>query len=130
MKILPSLFAVAFMFLLSACADGTQAKLRQTVYDMASAYHVAANPMPDVMAGKVPGVTLTDDQKSLVKRASQTVFNELSVLEQSVANGDTLTQTAVSAVQADISSFTTCWSGLKTSPAITPISCNAIGASK
>lgn len=125
-----SLGAFASVFLLSACADGTQAKLRQTVYDMDSAYHLAANPMPDVMAGNVPGVTLTDDQKSLVKRASQTVFNELSALDQSVANGDTLTQTAVSAVQADISSFTTCWSGLKTSPATTPTSCNAIGASK
>ena len=125
-----SLGAIALVFGLSACADGTQAKLRQTVYDMSSAYHVAANPMPDVMAGKVPGITLTEDQKSLAKRASQTVVNELSALEQAIVNGNSLTQTAVSAVQADIASFTACWSGLKTNPAITPASCNAIGANK
>lgn len=130
MKRIFPLGAIALVFGLSACADGTQAKLRQTVYDMGSAYHVAANPMPDVMGGKVPGITLTDAQKSLAKRTSQTVVNELSALEQAIANGNSLTQTAVSAVQADIASFTACWSGLKTNPAITPVSCDAIGASK
>jgi hypothetical protein len=33
--------------------------------------------MPDVLVGKEPDVTLTDDQKALTKRASQTVFNEI-----------------------------------------------------
>ena len=111
----------------SACASTSQGKLRQAVYDMDSAYHILANPMPDVMAGKVPGVTLTDTQKILVKRASQTVFNELSTLNTSVQNGDSITETAVAAAQTDLASFTACWSGVKTG--ITPAECTALAGS-
>mgnify|MGYP003363069935 CR=1 FL=1 len=98
---------------LAACASSGQGKLKQSVYDIDSAYHVMAAPMPDVMAGKLPGVTLTDAQKALVKSASQSVFNEVTSLETSIAGGQSVTATAVSALEADFASFETCWTGVK-----------------
>ena len=79
---------------LTACGATPRAKMRQTVFDVASAYHVAASPMPDVMAGKVPGVSLTDEQKMLARKSSQTVVNELTTLELAIHNNSSLTQTA------------------------------------
>lgn len=111
----------------SACASTSQGKLRQAVYDMDSAYHILANPMPDVMAGKVPGVTLTDAQKTLVKKASASVFTELSALNKSAEAGDSLTETAVSAVQADVAAFTACWLGVKSGT--TPTECTTLAGS-
>lgn len=111
----------------SACASTSQGKLRQAVYDMDSAYHILANPMPDVMAGKVPGVTLTDTQKTLVKKASASVFTELSALNKSAEAGDSLTETAVSAVQADVAAFTACWLGVKSGT--TPTECTTLAGS-
>ena len=98
---------------LAACASSGQGKLKQSVYDIDSAYHVMAAPMPDVMAGKLPGVTLTDAQKALVKSASQSVFNEVTSLETSIEGGQSVTATAVSALEADFASFETCWTGVK-----------------
>ncbi|MFT8896255.1 MAG: hypothetical protein ABF968_04750 [Acetobacter sp.] len=117
---------LAPLVVLAACATSAQGKLRQATYDLASAYHVLANPMPDVMAGKVPGVTLTDDQKAIAKRASQTVFNEISSLEESISSDQTITETAVSAAQTDLASFTACWTGLKQGQ--TQDACQKIGA--
>ncbi len=111
-----------------ACANTEQGKLRQAVYDTASAYHVAAAPMPDMMAGKVPGVHLTDAQKTIAKRASQSVYNELATLNASAQKGDTLSGASVSAAQAAFASFETCWTGLKAGT--TPDACAAIGGSK
>lgn len=96
-----------------ACANTAQGKLRQTVFNLDSAYHLLANPMPDVMAGKVPGVTVSDADKVLIKRASQTVFNQLSALETSIEAGNSITETAVSSLQTDLSSLTNCWLGAK-----------------
>ncbi|QHM91199.1 hypothetical protein [Acetobacter pasteurianus] len=121
-------FALGLLPLLAACANTAQGKLHQAVYDVDSAYHVLANPMPDVMAGKVPGVALTDTQKDIAKRASQTLFNEISSLETSIEAGSSITQTAVSALQTDFASFEICWAGLKTGT--TPDSCATIGGSK
>ncbi|MEG3348299.1 hypothetical protein [Novacetimonas sp. GS1] len=98
---------------LAACASSPQGKLRQSVYDIDSAYHVIAAPMPDVMAGKLPGVTLTAAEKTLVKSASQGVFDEIASLETSIAGGSSITATAVSALEADFASFETCWTGIK-----------------
>lgn len=98
---------------LAACASSGQGRLKQSVYDIDSAYHVMAAPMPDVMAGKLPGVTLTDAEKTLVKSASQSVFNEVTSLETSIAGGQSVTATAVSALEADFASFETCWTGVK-----------------
>lgn len=123
-----ALFALGLLPLLAACADTAQGKLRQTVYDVDSAYHVLAKPMPDVMTGQVPGVALTDTQKAIAKRASQTVFNEIQSLETSIEGGNSITQTAVSALQTDFASFETCWAGLKTGT--TPNACAALGGSK
>lgn len=119
-----ALLVLGLLTLLTACADTSQGKLRQIVYDIESAYHVLAAPMPDVFAGRVPGVALTDTQKAIAKRASQTVFNEIASLEMSIENGKSITQTAVSAVQADLASFEACWDGLKTGT--TPDACVAI----
>ncbi|GCD59343.1 hypothetical protein NBRC3280_1856 [Acetobacter pasteurianus NBRC 3280] len=123
-----ALLALGLLPLLAACADTAQGKLRQTVYDVDSAYHVLANPMPDVMAGKVPGVALTDTQKAIAKRASQSVFNEIQSLETSIEGGNSITDTAVNALQTDFASFKTCWAGLKTGT--TPDACAAIGGRK
>ncbi|ARW10036.1 hypothetical protein [Acetobacter ascendens] len=120
--------ALGLLPLLAACADTSQGKLRQAVYDVDSAYHVLAHPMPDVMAGKVPGVALTDTQKAIAKTASQTVFNEIQSLETSIEGGNSITETAVTALQTDFASFETCWAGLKTGT--TPDACAAIGGSK
>ena len=98
---------------LTACGATPRAKMRQTVFDVASAYHVAASPMPDVMAGKVPGVSLTDEQKMLVRKSSQTVVNELTALELDIHNNSSLTQTSISGLQAALLSFQTCWAGVK-----------------
>ncbi|MFT8586823.1 hypothetical protein [Acetobacter papayae] len=98
---------------LTACGTTPQAKMRQTVFDVASAYHVASSPMPDVMAGKVPGITLTDEQKTLVRKSSQTVVNELTTLELDIHNNSSLTQTSISGLQAALLSFQTCWAGVK-----------------
>ena len=76
--------ALGLLPLFAACADTAQGKLRQAVFDADSAYHALANPMPDVMAGKVPGVALTDTQKDIAKRGSQFVFNEIQSLETSL----------------------------------------------
>ena len=111
-------------FMVVACADTTQGKLRQTIYDMNSTYHVLANPVPDIIAGKVPGVRLTDSQVILIKRASQSVFNELSALNISVQADQTLKETAVAAAQNSLASLVTCWSGLKAGT--TPAACSAL----
>ncbi|POF63599.1 hypothetical protein CFR73_09790 [Novacetimonas maltaceti] len=98
---------------LAACASSGQGKLKQSVYDIDSAYHVMAEPMPDVMAGKLPGVTLTDAEKTLVKSASQSVFNEITSLETSIEGGKSITATAVSALETDFASLEACWTGVK-----------------
>ena len=105
--------ALAALAGLAACASSPQGKLRQSVYDIDSAYHVIAAPMPDVMAGRLPGVTLTAAEKTLVKSASQGVFDEIASLETSIAGGSSITATAVSALEADFASFETCWTGVK-----------------
>ena len=115
-------------FGLTACGDTPQAKLRQTVFDSASVYHVAASPMPDVMAGKVPGVHLSDEQKALVKKSSQTVVNELTVLETAIQNNNTLTQASVAGRQSALLSFQTCWAGVKAGTI--PDACKAGDTSK
>lgn len=112
---------------LAACASTAQGKLRQAVYDVDSAYHVLATPIPDVMAGKVPGITLSANQKLIAKAASQSVFNEIQSLETSIEAGKSITETAVSALQADFASFSACWTGLKAGT--TPAACAAIGGS-
>lgn len=104
---------LAALCLLGACAQTAQGKLRQAVYDTASAYHLLAGPMPDVMAGAVPGVSLSAVQKALARRASQSVFNELAALESAIQNHDTLGEAAVAALQADFASFSSCWVGLQ-----------------
>ncbi|MBE7619331.1 hypothetical protein GL297_06760 [Komagataeibacter sp. FXV2] len=116
MPILPKPGPVLPMLMLcglAACASSAQGKLKQSVYDIDSAYHVAAEPMPDVMAGKMPGVTLTDAEKALVKSASQSVFNEITSLETSIEGGKSITATAVSALETDFASFEVCWTGVK-----------------
>ncbi|MFP2872599.1 hypothetical protein ACLEIY_10170 [Acetobacter tropicalis] len=112
---------------LSACAADPQEQLLQGVYVVDSAYHTLANPMPDILTGKVPGITLTDDQKTLAKRASQTVLNEITALEKSAENGSSLTQVALTALQTDFFSFETCWTGLKSGT--TPDACTALAGS-
>ena len=114
---------LAALCLLGACAQTAQGKLRQAVYDTASAYHLLASPMPDVMAGAVPGVSLNAAQKALARRASQSVLNELSALEAAIQNNDTLGEAAVAALQADFASFSSCWVGLR--QGVTPSSCTA-----
>lgn len=46
--------SLAVLCLLCSCAQTAQGKLRQAVYDTASAYHLLASPMPDIMAGRKP----------------------------------------------------------------------------
>lgn len=46
--------SLAVLCLLCSCAQTAQGKLRQAVYDTASAYHLLASPMPDIMAGTCP----------------------------------------------------------------------------
>lgn len=113
MKKFLSIGALAAMVCLSACANTAQGKLRQTVYSLDSAYHLLANPIPDAMAGNVPGVKISDDNKVLIKKASQTVFNEIQSLETSIEANKSITSAAVAAVQADFASFTECWTGAK-----------------
>lgn len=115
---------VSSVALLSACAETTSGKLNQTVYDLDSAYHTLAVTMPDVMEGKVPGITLTEDQKTLIKKSSQSVFNEIQSLEDSIQAGNTLTETSVSALQTDFATLQECWIGLKTGT--TSTSCNSL----
>ncbi|MCE2576011.1 hypothetical protein [Komagataeibacter sp. FNDCR2] len=99
--------------MLSACGSTTQVKLGQSVDDLESAYDVLAEPMPDVMAGKVPGIILSDSDKALIKKASQSVYNEISTLQAQIDKGSSLTSTAVSGLEADFASFQTCWIGVK-----------------
>ncbi|MFT8863392.1 MAG: hypothetical protein ABF916_10435 [Acetobacter fabarum] len=113
--------SLAVLCLLCACAQTAQGKLRQAVYDTASAYHLLASPMPDIMAGRVPGVSLSVGQKALARKASQSVLDELNALEQSIKAGNTLAETAVAALQADFAAFSTCWSGLTAGS--TPAAC-------
>ncbi|QHC37235.1 hypothetical protein FMA36_14060 [Komagataeibacter xylinus] len=98
---------------LTACGSTTQVKLRQSVNDLESAYYVLADPMPDVMAGKVPGITLSDTDKALIKKASQSVYNEISALQTQIDKGSSLTSTAVSGLETDFASFQTCWTGVQ-----------------
>ncbi|WP_338332018.1 hypothetical protein [Acetobacter sp. LMG 32666] len=124
MKNYAGVACLAALSLLCSCAQTAQGKLRQAVYDTASAYHLLASPMPDVMAGHVPGVSLNAAQKTLARQASQTVLNELAAFDQSIQAGSTLTETAVAALQADFASFSACWSGL--TAGTTPAGCAAI----
>ncbi|WP_237913890.1 hypothetical protein [Acetobacter senegalensis] len=112
---------------LSACAADPQAQLRQRVYVVDSAYHTLANPMPAVLAGKVPGIILSDAQKTLAKRASQMMLNEITALEKSAEDGSSLTQAALTALQTDFFSFETCWTGLKSGT--TPDTCTDLAGS-
>lgn len=120
--------ALGLLPLLAACGATPQAKLKQTVFDADSSYHVLAQPIPDAIKGNVKGIALTDTQKDIAKRASQTVFNEISSLETSIEHGNSITQTGVNALQTDFLSFETCWAGLKTGT--TPDACAALGGSK
>ena len=124
MKNYAEVACLAALCMLCSCAQTAQGKLRQAVYDTASAYHLLASPMPDVMAGHVPGVSLNTAQKALARQASQTVLNELAAFDQSIQAGSTLTETAVAALQADFASFSTCWTGL--TAGTTPTGCAAV----
>ncbi|AHI24175.1 hypothetical protein H845_211 [Komagataeibacter xylinus E25] len=99
--------------LLTACGSTSQVKLKQSVYDLENAYDVLAEPMPDVMAGKVPNVTLSDANKALIRKASQTVYNEIATLQTAIDGGKSLTSTAVSGLETDFASFQTCWTGVQ-----------------
>lgn len=85
------------------------------------AVFVRANRAGQVASGRVPGVSLSAGQKALARKASQSVLDELSALEQSIQAGNTLAETAVAALQADFAAFSTCWSGL--SAGSTPAAC-------
>lgn len=107
------------MLFLTGCGSDGASKTRQGVYDLESAYHVFAAPMPDILAGKVAGISLTPAQIVMAKNASQTVSNEIDALVSDVQAGKTVTQTALDAVQADMESFVVCWAALKSSPLAT-----------
>lgn len=113
----PGLTAIACLIgtglLLTACGSTSQVKLKQSVYDLENAYDVLAEPMPDVMADKVPSVTLSDTDKALIKKASQSVYNEISTLQTAIDGGQSLTETAVSGLETDFASFQTCWAGVQ-----------------
>lgn len=110
------------IFTLSACADTSQGKLKQALYDEAAIYHASALTLPDVMEGKVKGINLTDAQKNVIKKASQSVYTQLSSLTDDVANNKDLSTTAVDQVSTNISVFKACWNGLQSGTAI-PQSC-------
>nr|WP_279184891.1 hypothetical protein [Acetobacter syzygii] len=116
--------SLAALCLLCSCAQTAQGKLRQAVYDTASAYHLLASPMPDVMADRVPGVHLTTVQKNLARQTSQTVLEALTNLEHAIQTNSTVTETAVAALQADFARFSTCWAGLRAGGAA-PVGCTA-----
>ena len=112
---------------LGACTHETnQERLRQIIFNADDTYQLSAMALIPLLEDKVPGVTLTEDQKAILKRASNILAMELNSASQSIAKGDTLSEVLVNTIDNSVKSYAACLEKIKTNNSM-PSLCVTIG---
>ena len=112
---------------LGACTHETnQERLRQIIFNADDTYQLSAMALIPLLEDKVPGVTLTEDQKAILKRASNVLAIELNSASQSIAKGDTISEVLVNTIDNSVKSYAACLEKIKTNNSM-PSLCVTIG---
>ena len=112
---------------LGACTHETnQERLRQIIFNADDTYQLSAMALIPLLEDKVPGVTLTEDQKAILKRASNLLAIELNSASQSIAKGDTISEVLVNTIDNSVKSYAACLEKIKTNNSM-PSLCVTIG---
>lgn len=112
---------------LGACSHETnQERLRQIIFNADDTYQLSAMALIPLLEDKVPGVTLTEDQKAILKRASNLLAIELNSASQSIAKGDTISEVLVNTIDNSVKSYAACLEKIKTNNSM-PSLCVTIG---
>lgn len=127
-----TLVTLISLLALSACAqkESTQTILKQSVYNLETTYTIAAESAMPFVTGEIPGVKVSQADKDLMFRASNTVYSEIQSLKESIDKDEPLSITLVNAAETDLQSFVNCWTNIRSGKA--PTACEIItqGASK
>lgn len=112
---------------LGACSHETnQERLKQIIFNADDTYQLSAMALIPLLEDKVPGVTLTEDQKAILKRASNLLAIELNSASQSIAKGDTISEVLVNTIDNSVKSYAACLEKIKTNNSM-PSLCVTIG---
>ena len=112
---------------LGACSHETnQERLRQIIFNADDTYQLSEMALIPLLEDKVPGVTLTEDQKAILKRASNILAMELNSASQSIAKGDTISEVLVNTIDNSVKSYAACLEKIKTNNSM-PSLCVTIG---
>ena len=112
---------------LSACSHETnQERLKQIIFNADDTYQLSAMALIPLLEDKVPGVTLTEEQKAILKRASNILAMELNSASQSIAKGDTISEVLVNTIDNSVKSYAACLEKIKTNNSM-PSLCVTIG---
>ena len=112
---------------LGACSHETnQERLKQIIFNADDTYQLSAMALIPLLEDKVPGITLTEDQKAILKRASNVLAIELNSASQSISKGDTISEVLVNTIDNSVKSYAACLEKIKTNNSM-PSLCVTIG---
>lgn len=118
---------LAMLGFLGACShETTQERLKQIIFNADDTYQLSAMALIPLLEDKVPGITLTEDQKAILKRASNLLAIELNSASQSIAKGDTISEVLVNTIDNSVKSYAACLEKIKTNNSM-PSLCVTIG---
>lgn len=127
-----TLVTIISILALSGCAqkESTQTILKQSVYNLETTYTIVAESAMPFVTGEIPGVKVSQADKELMFRASNTLYSEIQSLKESIDKNEPLSITLVNAVEVDLQSFVNCWADIRSGK--DPTACEIItqGASK
>lgn len=111
---------------LSACTqkENTQTMLKQSVYNLETTYTMMEENVMPFVTRQVPGVKVSQVDKQLIFKASNTVYNEIKSLKDSIDKNEPLSITLVNATIADLQSLINCWTDIHVERA--PTACGVI----
>ena len=116
-----ALLSLLGMFFLVSCKGETeQTVLRQAVVNADSTYQLAVLASIPFVENKVPGVTLTDKQKRLLKTVGNVIAAELLTATTTISKGGELSKLTVNTITTSVQAYVRCLQNLKETSKMSP----------
>ena len=107
-------------FLVSCKGETEQTVLMQAVVNADGTYQLAVLASIPFLENKVPGVTLTDKQKSLLKTVGNVIAAELLTATTTISKGGELSQLTVNTITTSVNAYVRCLQNLKETTKMSP----------
>ncbi len=121
MKKFFALLSLLSVFTLVACKnESEQTVLKQAVVNADGTYQLAVLASIPFLENKVPGVTLTDKQKSLLKTVGNVIAAELLTATTTISKGGELSQLTVNTITTSVNAYVRCLQNLKATSKMSP----------